>query len=141
MTSRIALAFIVTLVIFHAVAFAVYGTWSLVTGMEPPTPESPGTFMLSVFVQKVGHSLAFVLMFYFGRAAFGQRWLLYAGLWWMFSVFGEFGEAIMPTYSFQEALAGVIAEAIYFPLAAFITMRLIVPRRPPPDPAARRDTG
>jgi len=36
MSSRIALAFIVTLAIFHAVAFAVYGTWSLVTGLDPP---------------------------------------------------------------------------------------------------------
>ena len=129
MKSRIALAIVLTLVIFHAVAFAVYGTWSLVTGLEPPTPDSPGTFMLSVFVQKLGHSMTFVLMFYFARAAFGQRWLLYACLWWVLSVFGEFGEAIMPAYSFEDALAGVIAEAIYFPVAAFITMRLIVSRQ------------
>ncbi len=126
MNGRIILATIVTLVIFHIVAFAVYGTWSMLTGLQPPTPDSPGTFLLSVFVQKVGHSLAFVLIFYFGRSVFGQRWLLYAFLWWLFSVFGEFGEAIMPAYSVQEACAGVIAEAIYFPLAAFITMRLIV---------------
>ena len=128
MNSRIALAIVLVLVVFHAVAFAVYGTWSLVTGLQPPTPDSPGTFMLSVFVQKVGHSITFVLIFYFGRGAFGQRWLLYAFLWWMFSVFGELGEAIMPAYSFEEALAGIVAEAIYFPLAAFITRRLIVSR-------------
>jgi len=122
---RIALAVFLTLVLFHVVAFAVYGAWSAVTGMQPPAPDSPGTFMLSVFVQKVGHSTAFVLLFYFGRLAFSRRWFLYATLWWMFSVFGEFGEAILPTYTLEAALAGVVAEAIDFPLAALITRRLV----------------
>lgn len=126
MVARIVGAVLLTLVIFHVVAFAVYASWSAVTGLQPTAAgDSPGVFMLSVFVQKLGHSLTFVLMFYVAREYFSRRWLTYAALWWLFSVFGEFGEAIAPTYSWEEATAGVIAEAVYFPLAAVVTKRLV----------------
>lgn len=81
--------------------------------------------MLSVFVQKLGHSLTFVLISSAAREYFSRRWLTYAALWWSFSVFGEFGEAIAPTYSWEEATAGIIAEAVYFPLAALTTKPLV----------------
>ena len=110
----------------NAAAFAVYASWSAVTGLQPTAAgDSPGVFMLSVFVQKLGHSLTFVLMFYVAREYFRRRWLTYAALWWLFSVFGEFGEAIAPTYSWEEAAAGIIAEAVYFRLAALTTKRLV----------------
>ncbi len=126
MVARIVGAVLLTLVIFHVVAFAVYVSWSAVTGLEPTAAgDSPGMFMLSVFVQKLGHALTFVLMFYVAREYFSRSWLTYAALWWVFSVFGEFGQAIAPTYSWEEAAAGVIAEAIYFPLAALLTKRLV----------------
>ena len=64
MVARIVGAVLLTLVIFHVVAFAVYVSWSAVTGLEPTAAgDSPGMFMLSVFVQKLGHALTFVLMF------------------------------------------------------------------------------
>lgn len=81
--------------------------------------------MLSVFVQKLGHAITFVLLFYVAREQFSRRWLTYAALWWLYSAIAETGQAINPVYSWEEAIAGVIAEAVYFPLAAMTTKRLI----------------
>ena len=126
MFTKIVGAIVATVLIFHFVAFAVYVPWSAITGLEPTAAgDSPGIFMLGVFVQKLGHAIAFVLLFYVGREQFSRRWLTYAMLWWVFSVFGEAGEAITPVYSWEEAIAGVLAEAVYFPLAAITTNRLI----------------
>lgn len=123
--SRVVLAIVLVLLLFHIVAFAVYATWSAVTGLEPPTPETPGRFMLSVLVQKIGNSLTFVLLFHIARSVLSRKWLTYAFLWWLFSVFGEMGEALLPSYSLQSAVAGIVAEAIYFPAAAWVTNRLL----------------
>lgn len=126
MIARIVGAILLTVVIFHVVAFAVYGTWSAITGLEPSAAgDSLGAFMLGVFVQKLGHAIAFVLLFYIGRDQFSRRWLTYAALWWLYSAIAEIGEAITPVYSWEEAMAGIIAEAVYFPLAAITTKRLI----------------
>lgn len=129
---RIVGAIVATFVIFHVVAFAVYVPWSMVTGLEPTAAgDSPGLFMLSVFVQKLGHAITFVLVFYLAREQLSQRWLLYAALWWVFAALGEAGEAITPVYSWEEAVAGTIAEVVYFPLAALTTTRLIGQRCSP----------
>ena len=123
---RIIGAILLTFLIFNVVAFAVYAPWSAITGLQPTAAgDSPGVFMLSVFVQKLGHAITFVLLFYVGREQFSRRWLTYAALWWLYSAIAETGEAITPVYSWEEALAGVIAEAVYFPLAAITTRRLI----------------
>lgn len=126
MLARIIGAILLTVVIFHVVALAVYVPWSVITGLEPTAAgDSPGVFMLSVFVQKLGHAITFVLLFYVAREQFSRRWLTYAALWWLYAAIAETGEAITPLYSWEEAVAGVIAEAVYFPLAAMTTNRLI----------------
>ncbi len=126
MFARIVGAILLTFVIFNVVAFAVYAPWSAITGLEPTAAgDSPGVFMLSVFVQKLGHAITFVLLFYVAREQFSRRWLTYAALWWLYSAIAETGEAITPLYSWEEAMAGVIAEAVYFPLAAITTNRLV----------------
>ncbi len=126
MFARITGAIFLTVVIFHVVAFAVYAPWSAITGLEPTAAgDSLGVFMLSVFVQKLGHAITFVLLFYVAREQFSRRWLTYAALWWLYSAIAEIGEAIAPLYSWEEAIAGIIAEAVYFPLAAMMTNRLI----------------
>jgi hypothetical protein len=40
-------------------------------------------------------------------------------------VIGEVGQAIGPGYSWKEAIAGVISEAIYVPLSAYVARRMI----------------
>lgn len=53
------------------------------------------------------------------------RWPLYAAIWWLMFVLTELGQAFGPGYSWTEAIAGIIAEAIYCPLSAFLVARLL----------------
>lgn len=115
----------VTLMIMYAVAFLVYGVVSAMTGLKPPEGAPPIVFLLSILVVKTGHAVTFVLLFHLARSSLTGRWLWYAVLWWLMFVLGEVGEAIGPRYSWQEAVPGVVAETIYFPLSAFVVNRLL----------------
>ena len=125
MGKKVPLCIFVTLVIIYFVPFLAYGTLSVTMGLQPPESASPAAFMLSVLVSKVGHAIAFVLIFYLARKSFSGRWLLYAFVWWLMFVLGEIGQAIGPGYSWLEAVAGIVSETIYFPLSAYVTNRLI----------------
>jgi hypothetical protein len=72
-------------------------------------------------VTKLGTAVAFVSIFAVSRAIWGPRWLLYAMLWFVMFAFSELGEAVSGRTTKQEALLGVVSEAIYTPLSAFIT--------------------
>ena len=52
------------------------------------------------------------------------RWKLYALVWWLMFGIMEFGQAIVPDYTWLDALGGIVAEAIYFPLSALFVKRL-----------------
>ncbi len=121
--TRIALSILLTFAIIYFVPFLVYGLFSAVAGLE--TPESPGRFLVSVLVTKLGTAAAFVLIFYLARETFGDRWLLYAFLWWLMFIFGEVGQAIAPDYTWKEAIAGMISETVYCPLAAWAMWGLL----------------
>ena len=125
MSKKIALSMLLTLVIIYFVPLLAYGTLSATMDLKPPEGVSPAIFMISVLVSKVGHALAFVLLFYLARESLAGRWLLYAFVWWLMFVLGEVGQAIGPGYSWLEAVAGIISETIYFPLAAYVTNRMI----------------
>lgn len=122
---KILIAFSLVLAIFFIVAFLVYGSFSALTGLKAPGEATPLVFLTSVLVIKAGHTFAFVLLFYLARNTFSPNWLVYAFMWWLMFVIGEIGQAIGPNYSSQEAVAGIISETIYFPLAGFVTRRLI----------------
>jgi hypothetical protein len=121
-----ALSFPLVLAIIFAVPFVIYAAASAVTGMETPGG-SPLVFLTSVLVSKIGTALALVLLFYFARGSFSGRWVLYAAIWWLMFVIGEVGQAIGPDYSWQEAIAGVVSETIYFPLSAYLLNWMIRP--------------
>ena len=122
---RIALSIGSTLAIMYIVAFVVYGGFSAILGLQPPGEVSPVRFLLSILVVKLGLSVAFVGFFYIAREICFRRWILYAFIWWVMFALGEVGQAIGPGYSWTEASAGIIAEAIYCPLAAFVVARLL----------------
>ncbi len=113
------------LVIIYIVPFVVYGIGSAVAGIKPPEGASPARFLISVLVSKVGTAITFVLIFYLGREQLSQRWLLYAGLWWVMFIIGEVGQAIGPRYSWKEAIAGMVSETAYWPLSGLVTNWLI----------------
>jgi hypothetical protein len=119
------LTIVLVLAIFFVVAFVVYGAVASVTGLKPPSGASSLVFLSGVLLVKTGHAIAFVLLFDLARGAFTRHWLIYAFVWWLMFAIGEVGQAIAFSYSWLDAIAGVIAETIYFPAAAFVTSRLI----------------
>ena len=113
-----------TLAIIYIVPFALYSASTVFWQLEPP--DGPAwQFLLSIFVSKAGTAIAFVAIYHFAAAGLGRRWLVYALIWWVGFAIGELGQAIGPDYSWQEALVGIISEAVYFPAAALVTDRLI----------------
>lgn len=123
--TKIILAIILVLAVIYIVPFIVYAIFSAVAGLKPPEGASPLTFLLSVFVSKIGAAIAFVLIFYFARNSLSGHWFLYAVIWWAMLVIGEIGQAIGPNYSWKEAFAGVISETIYLPISAYMVNWLI----------------
>ncbi|UCC48693.1 MAG: hypothetical protein JSV41_00505 [Gemmatimonadota bacterium] len=127
---RLSLSFVLALVIMYVVTFLVYASVAVSTGLQPPEGASPEVFLLSVLVVKIGIAAAFVLIFYIARQALVGRWLLYAFGWWLMFVIAEVGQAIGPDYSWTEAIAGIVSETIYCPLAALVTDWLLGPTVP-----------
>ncbi len=123
--SRIILTTALTLVVIYVVPLVVYSVFSVAAGLQPPDDVSPARFLLGILISKAGTAIAFVLLFHVAREVFGGRWLLYALLWWVMYVIGEVGQAVGPNYSWMDAIAGIISETIYWPLAAWLTNRLI----------------
>lgn len=128
--ARLSVAFLVTLVIMYVIPFPFYAGAAVLTGLEPPEGSSPAIFMLSVLIIKVGAATAFVLILHSAREVLVGRWLEYAFIWWLFFVLVEVGQAIGPGYSWTEAIAGILSETVYCPLAAFAAARLLRPKVP-----------
>ena len=115
--------------IMNLATFIAYGSLAAIMGLEPPANGSPGQFFASVLVVKLGLAGGFVALYHVAREIWNVRWMQYALMWWaMFAVI-EVGQAIAPNYSWADALGGIIAEAIYFPLAALATRRLLGDRQ------------
>jgi hypothetical protein len=119
------LSIIATLVIIYVVPFVLYALSTVVWNLKPPDDAPPWQFLLGVLVSKTGTAIAFVLIYHFAKGGLDRRWLLYASIWWISFAIGELGQAIGPNYTWKEAVIGIISEAIYFPLAAIVTDRLI----------------
>jgi hypothetical protein len=116
---------VLTLVITFLVPLPIYGTLYALTGLEIPTSGSPAQFIASVLVMKLGVAATFVLLYSMARHVWSARWTTYALVWWIMFAFIEIGQAITPEYTWLAAVGGVISEAIYFPLSAFIVARIL----------------
>lgn len=117
------LSVIAAFLIIFIIPVVVYGIFSALFGLKEPKKKL--RFMLSVLVQKVGTSIGFVWLFYAARDTFGTDWPVYALIWFVMFALVEIGQSLLPTYSKKEAVAGIISEALYFPLAAFVISRLL----------------
>ena len=122
---KIILAIVCTLVIIYAVPFVIYSILAVTDGLKPSAEAPPSQFLIGILVSKTGTAIAFVLIFYFARDYLTGQWLLYALIWWLMFATGEVGLAIGPNYSWMEAVGGIISEAIYLPLAALVTKRVL----------------
>ena len=132
--TKIAMSIGATLAITCVVAFLVYGGTSALTGLQPPSDASPAEFLVSVLVVKLGLAVGFVVLYFLARPTWERHWMRYALVWWGTFAIAEVGQAIGPNYSWTEAGAGIIAEAIYCPLAAWATAALL--RAPDKAPVA-----
>ena len=122
---KITLSIVSTTVINYVVPFVVYTILVAVALVQPPEGGSPLQLLMSLLVLNIGVATAFVLIFYTARNSLSERWLLYAFLWWLMFAFVEIGQAIGPAYSWPQAIAGIFAAMIYFPLSAFVVNRLL----------------
>jgi hypothetical protein len=123
--ARLITAMLLVLAAIYVVPFVLYGAASVLWNLQPPTSAAPSRFLLGVLVTKVGTTLAFVSIFAVSRATWGPRWMLYATLWFVMFVFSELGEVVSGRWTNLDAVLGVASEAIYFPVSAFITQRLL----------------
>ena len=119
----ILLGCIITLIIIFVVPILVYGLFTSFFGLKEP--EKKLKFFVGVILQKVGTTIGFVVLFYLGREYFLDGWLLYGLIWFAMFALTEVGQTFMPNYSKKETVAGIVSEAIYFPLSAFILSHLI----------------
>lgn len=113
----------------HVIPFPVYGLLSALTGLRPPTEGSATLFLLSVLLVTVGVAIAFVLLYSLARDGWAGRWMRYALIWWLMFAVVEVGQAITRDCSWLGALGGIVAEAVYLPLAALVVVRLLSPSR------------
>lgn len=118
------MAVVLTWAMLFVVPIAVYGAFSAVTGLKPPG-DSPILFLAGTAISKTGTALAFVAIFWLGRDVLGDQLTFYVGAWWLMFVIGEVGQAVTPSYSFQEALAGIVSETVYFPASGLIVLWLL----------------
>lgn len=125
MTGKILLCAALVFLILFFVPFLTYGTYARLTGAKPPGQVEPAVFMASVALEKTGHTIAFVGLFYLARRTFRERWLLYAAAWWVTFVLAEVALALRSGQHWWEAIAGMIAETIYLPLSALVARRLL----------------
>jgi len=114
----IVLSLISTLIIIFLIPIAIYGLFSKYLGIKEP--EKKTDFFIGVLIQKLGTSLGFVLLYYIGMDIFSGDWLIYSLIWFLMFAITEIGQTYMSNYSNKEAIAGLISELIYFPLAGLM---------------------
>ena len=123
--ARALIAFAATLVIMQLAPLPVYGAFSAAGLVELPSEGSPAQFFTSILVIHAGVALGFVLLYRPATPALAGRWWPYAATWWAMYAVVEVGQAIGPGYSAAEAIAGIISEALYFPVSGVVVARLI----------------
>jgi hypothetical protein len=114
---QIILSVVVTLVIIFLVPVIVYGLFSKYLGVQEP--ENKRSFFTGVFIQKLGTSMGFVLLYFLGSSQIDRSWLIYSLVWFLMFVLSEVGQVHLSRYSKREMLAGILSELIYFPLAGW----------------------
>ena len=118
------LAFLGVWIAIFAVPLVVYGVMATKGVLKAPEHVSPVHFLGGIAISKLGTALTFVLIFQWTLPLFVERLWMYAALWVLMFAMDEIGQVISGNQSWQEALAGVISESIYFPMAASWAARI-----------------
>lgn len=122
----IILAVGLVLAVIFVVPFVLYGLAASLFGLKTPATISPLRFLLGTLIGKIGTALAFVLIFSSARSSLSGQWPFYAAMWWIMFVAGEAEQAVgRESYSWKEALVGIVSEGVYLPLSAYLTQWLL----------------
>lgn len=116
-------SFVAVLLIVFIVPILIYGLFSALLGLED-TDKKLG-FFVGVLVQKLGTAGGFVGLMYYSGEIFITSWWLYSLIWLAMYALTELGQVLMSEYTWKEAAAGVLSEAIYFPLAGVVAASLL----------------
>ena len=120
---NIIFSFFSTFIIIFIVPILIYG--SFVYFLKIKEPEKKLIFFFGVSLQKFGTAMGFVTLFYLGKEHFVDNWFQYGLVWFLMFAMTEIGQAFLDNSPKKEMAAGIISEAIYFPLSAFIISLLI----------------
>lgn len=125
MPLQVTLATLVVLAIISVVPMVVYGLASRFVAM--PSPEGAGArrFLTGVLVTKLGTAVAFVWLFWLSRDVWDDRWLVYAALWFVMFASSEIGDAVSRRSTRAEAVFGIVSEAVYAPLSAWVVFAML----------------
>ena len=111
-------AFLLTYVAMWLVPIPVYGLFAALGWTPMLDVGDPLSFYLGVSVIKAGFAFGFVGLF--PRTG---SWRNYAMTWWVMFAALELGQVVSQTNSLSFAVAGILSEAGYFPLSAFLVSR------------------
>lgn len=121
---RFLVPFLATLAIMWIVPVPIYGAFSAIGAVDLGGGQG-ARFLVGVTVIKIGFALGFVALYQLGRWRKDAVWT-YAALWWLMFAILEAGQVVMPGgNSVGFAVAGVLSEAIYFPVAARVLARRV----------------
>jgi hypothetical protein len=125
MTVQLVLSAAAVLAIIYIVPFVFYGIGSRFVAMPSPDDSGPGRFLVGVFVTKLGTAVAFVCLYWVSRAAWDDRWPLYAMLWFVMFAASEIGDLVSRRSTSSEAVIGIASEIVYTPLAAWVMFAML----------------
>ena len=113
-------AFLWTYLAMWLVPIPVLGLFAALGWMQMPGAGNPLSFYLSVVVIKAGFAFGFVGLF--PRTG---SWSGYAMTWWVMFAALELGQVLGQMNPLSFAVAGILSEAAYLPLSAFLVSRAI----------------
>jgi hypothetical protein len=119
----IVLSFLLIFLTILIIPIFIYAIFAKYLGVKEP--DRKAKFFAGVILQKLGTAFGFLSLFVIAADVFNDKWLIYAGIWFVMFAITEIGQAYLSDYSKKEAVAGIISEAIYFPLAALVTHSLL----------------
>jgi membrane associated rhomboid family serine protease len=112
---------LMVLAIMYLVPFLIYGVYAVVTGDTPPQDDNFAATLIGLILAAASIAVPFVLLFQIAHESLSGRWLVYAAIWLILTALADIGYAIGPSYSWQQAMLGIISAMIYLPLSALIT--------------------
>lgn len=120
---EIALASVFVFVTIFIIPIFIYGLFASHLGLEEP--EKKTRFFIGVIIQKIATTFGFVALFVMAQGILNDQWLTYGLVWFAMFAVTEIGQTYLTDYSRKEAIAGIISEAVYFPLAAYILYSML----------------